>query len=176
MLWKQDAHIKGICCPLAVSHVYSTVYLWSSLIFAHHVKTVTGSVDTFRKLKKNRPLSSQSNHNSVQAESEMLAVCQVLNYTKRPLALILAEPNEKSKIFEMANPSASLAKTALFMHSGEQGVSVDVSSPTVSQACTLNYSTKAEEGKSMNVGVQPWTGAISVIRQPHASLCFHKVL
>lgn len=56
---------------------------------------------------------------------------------------------KKSKIFEMANPSVSLAKTALFMHSGGQGVSVDVSSPTVSQACTLNYDTKAKEGKSM---------------------------
>lgn len=56
---------------------------------------------------------------------------------------------KKSNIFEIANPSVSLAKTALVMHSGEQGVSVDVSSPTVSQVCALNYGTKAKEGKSM---------------------------
>lgn len=68
-------------------------------------------------------MSSPSNHTLIQAESEMLAVCQVLNYTKRPLALILAEPNEKKGIFKIANPSVSLAKTALVMHSGEQGVS-----------------------------------------------------
>lgn len=43
-----------------------------------------------------------------------------------------------------------LAKTALvIMHSGEQGVSEDGSSPTVSQAFTQNYGTKAEEGQSM---------------------------
>lgn len=109
----QRIHIE-ICCPLR-----SLPHLWSSLIFALYLKTVTGFINLKNKQSS---LSSLSNHSSIQAEAEMLAVSQVSNYTKKAFSLNSCW----IKIFEIANPTVYLAKTALVMHSGERGVSVDL--------------------------------------------------